>query len=207
MHLINFGGDGYAPLACGAEIVALAKEAGVQRITLLMGGESGTVERAMRGSDLSWTFIQPVEFMSNFLEWAEAIRTKSIVREPFASRRSALVHEADIAAVAAVALVEEGHGGKTYTITGPEVLTPPELLRTIGEAIGRDLKFEELSEAQARRRWQEAGYPEQVIEFFVMVHGNTPPIGYTVLPTVEEVTGHPARPFARWASEHAEVFC
>ncbi|CAM5403775.1 NAD(P)H-binding protein OS=Streptomyces rimosus subsp. rimosus (strain ATCC / DSM 40260 / JCM 4667 / NRRL 2234) OX=1265868 GN=SRIM_025980 PE=4 SV=1 [Streptomyces rimosus subsp. rimosus] len=33
------------------------------------------------------------------------------VREPFAGRLSAMVHEGDIGAVAAVALTEEGHAG------------------------------------------------------------------------------------------------
>jgi uncharacterized protein YbjT (DUF2867 family) len=116
------------------------------------------------------------------------------------------VHEADIAAVAAAALVEQGHGGKSYTITGPQVLTPPEMVRLIGEAIGRDLRFVELTVEQARLRWQEAGFPGEVIEFFLWAHGNTPPIGYTVTTTVEEVTGRPARTFAQWAAEHADAF-
>jgi uncharacterized protein YbjT (DUF2867 family) len=120
--------------------------------------------------------------------------------------RSAIVHEADIASVAATALTEDGHGGKTYTITGPEVLTPPEMIRILGAALRRDIRFIELTEAQAREQWQAEGYPDEVIEFFVWAHGNTPPIGYTVVPTVEQVTGRPARTFAQWAAEHVEDF-
>jgi hypothetical protein len=45
-----------------------------------------------------------------------------------------------------------------------------------------------------------------VIEFFVWAHGSTPPIGYTVVPTVERVTGRPPRTFAQWAAEHAGAF-
>jgi uncharacterized protein YbjT (DUF2867 family) len=208
LHLINFdaGAHGYAMLESGAEIVELAKKAGVQRVTVLRGGEKGSVETAVEASDLAWTFIQPVEFMSNMLEWADSIRTEGVVREPFAGRRTAIVHEADIAAVAAAALMEEGHGGKSYTITGPEVLTPPQMVRLIGEAIGRDLRFVELTVEQARKRWQDAGFPDEVIEFFMWAHGNTPPVGYTVVPTVEEVTGRPARTFAQWAVEHAAAF-
>jgi uncharacterized protein YbjT (DUF2867 family) len=208
LHLINFnsGSDSYDTLQTGAEIVELAKKAGVQRVTVLMGGEKGSIEQAVEASDLCWTFIQPVEFMSNMLEWADSIRAEGVVREPFGKRLSAIVHEADIAAVAAAALVEEGHAGQTYTVTGPEALTPPQMLQLIGASIGQDLKFVELSEEQARQRWQEAGYPDEVIEFFVWAHGNTPPIGYTVVPTVEQVTGRPPRTFAQWACEHVEVF-
>lgn len=206
LHLITFGGDDYAELETGDEIVALARKAGVRRVTVLMGGESGSVDRAVRASDLEWTFLRPVEFMSGALDWAGSIRDEGVVRDGFSNRRSAMIHEADIGAVAATALLEDGHAGKTYTLTGPEVLTPPELVRTIGAAIGRPISYVELTEEQAREQWRAAGFPPEHIEFFVMVHGNTPPEGYTVLPTVEQVTGRPARTFAQWAAENAAAF-
>lgn len=206
LHLINFGGDDYATLQTGGAIIDLAKQAGVQRVTVLLGGEKGSVEQAVKASDLAWTLLQPVEFMSNMLEWVEPIRTEGVVRQPFANRRTAIVHEADIAAVAAAALTQDGHGGKTYTITGPEVLTPPQMLQMIGAAIGRELQFVELTETQAREQWKAAGFNDETIEFFVWVHGNTPEIGYTVTTTVQQVTGRPARTFAQWVAEHADTF-
>ena len=206
LHLINFGGDDYAPLQTAQEIVAMAEKAGVQRVTVLMGGEKGAVEAAVEASSLAWTLLQPVEFMSNMLEWVETIRAEGVVKQAFGSRKTAIVHEADIAAVAATALTEDGHGGKTYTITGGEVLTPPEMVRIIGAAIGREVKFIELTEAQAREQWRAEGFPDEVIEFFVWAHGNTPPIGYTVAPTVEQVTGRKPRTFAQWVAENADKF-
>jgi uncharacterized protein YbjT (DUF2867 family) len=206
LHLINFGGDDYARLQTGNEIMAMAKKAGVQRVTVLLGGEKGALEQAVETSDLAWTFLQPVEFMSGILDWADAIRTEGIVRLPFSNRKTAIVHEADIASVAASALAEDGHGGKTYTITGPEVLTPREMVRIIGATIGRETQFIELTAAQAREKWRAQGYPDEVIEFFVWAHGSTPEIGYTVVPTVEQVTGHSARTFAQWVAEHADDF-
>ncbi len=206
LHLINFSGDDYKLLDTGNEIVTMAEEAGVQRVTVLLGGEKGSLEHAIEASSLAWTFLQPVEFMSNALDFVASVRVDGVVRQAFGSRKSAMVHEADIAAVAAVALTEDGHAGKTYTITGPEVLTPPEMARIIGETIGRDIKFIELSERQAREQWQAEGYPQEVIEFFVWVYGNTPPEGYTVVPTVEQVTGCSARTFAQWVTESAHHF-
>ena len=207
LHLINFGGDDYAMLQTGAEIVALAEKAGVKRVTVLRGGEESTVEQAVKQSSLAWTFLQPVEFMANMLEWSHSIRAERAVRVPFGSRKTAIVHEADIAAVAAAALTEEGHAGKMYDITGGEILTPRDLLRTISQAIGRDLQFIELTEAQARAEWQAAGLPAEIIEFMLWVYGNTPVHGYTVTPVVAQVTGRPPRTFAQWATEHANDFC
>lgn len=205
IHLIAFAGDDYAPLQAAPEILERARNAGVRRVTLLMGGDTQGVEEAVKASGLAWTFLQPVEFMSNMLEWVEPARG-GVIREGFASRRSAIVHEADIAAVAIAALTGEGHGGKTYTITGPESLTPPQMVQAIASANGRDIRFEELTEAQARERWQAQGFPDDAIEYFVWMYGNTPEIGYTVAPTVEQVTGRPARTVAQWAAEHAAAF-
>ena len=59
---------------------------------------------------------------------------------------------------------------------------------------------------QARERWRAMGLADEIIEFLLWVYGDTPPEGYTVLPTVEDVTGRPARSFAQWAREHAAAF-
>jgi uncharacterized protein YbjT (DUF2867 family) len=102
------GGEGNVPLPTGPEIVALATAAGVRRVTVLGTGE-GPVEQAVAASDLEWTVLWPIDFMANTLGWAEAIRTEGAVREPFGSRRTASVDEADFAAVVATVLVDGGH--------------------------------------------------------------------------------------------------
>lgn len=206
LHLINFGGEDYAPLTVGRDLMAAAKAAGVQRVTVLLGGEMGALEESVKDSGLAWTFLQPVEFMSNALDYAEPIKTTGTMRLGFINRKSAIVHDADIAAVAAAALTQEGHGGKTYTITGGDVLTPIDMLKTIGAAIGRDIPLIELSEAEAREQWRAQGFTDDVIEFFVWVYGNTPEIGYTLVPTVQEVTGQPPRTFAQWVGENVTAF-
>lgn len=206
VHFINFSGDDYAALETGPALVRFAEAAGVKRATVLGAGEDGPLEQALRSSGIASTILMPVEFMSNAFDCAESIRSEGVVRQAFATRRSAMVHEADIAAVAATVLTNDGHGGKKYTITGPEVLTPLQMAAQIGERIGRPIDFVELTEAEARALWQGQGFSEETIEFFVWAHGNTPEIGYTVLPTVSEITGKPARTFAQWIDENAGAF-
>ncbi|MGI5481625.1 NAD(P)H-binding protein [Streptomyces lavendofoliae] len=206
LHLITFGGAYFAPLETGPRIVELAREAGVQRITVLNGGGPTPLEDAVRAGDIAWTVVMPVEFMANALEWAEGVRTRDEVREPFPGRLSATVHEGDIGAVAAVALTEEGHAGQEYLITGPEVLTLHDKADAIAAARGREIRLVELSEAEAVGQWRAAGRPQDVIDFLLEMYRDTPPEGRTVLDTVEKVTGRPARTFARWAREHAGAF-
>ena len=204
-HLITFGGDGDEPLTTGPQLVELASHAGARRITVLGGWEESTVEQALRASDIGWTLLAPVEFMSGALEWADSVRGHGAVRL-LASWPSAVVHEADIAAVAVTALTEDGHAGQTYPITGPQALTAAERTRLIGRAIGRDVAFEHLTEDQERDRLRSYGYPEDYVEFGIQLATNPPPQAGVVHPTVEEVTGRPARTFMQWATEHAEAF-
>ncbi|MBD0839506.1 NAD(P)H-binding protein [Streptomyces sp. TRM68416] len=207
LHLITFGGAYFAPLETGPRILELAHAAGVRRITVLHGGGPTPLEDAARADDqVDWTVLMPVEFMANALEWAATIVPSDEVREPFVDRLSAMVHEGDIGAVAAVALTEEGHGGQEYVITGPELLTVGDKVTTLAAARGRDISLVELSEEQAVAQWRAAGHPEDVIAFLVEAYGNTPEVGRTVVDTVEKVTGRPARTFRQWAEEHADAF-
>ncbi|WP_328440123.1 NAD(P)H-binding protein [Streptomyces sp. NBC_00444] len=207
LHLITFGGPYFAPLETGPRILELARAAGVRRVTVLHGGGPSLLEDAVRADDgVDWTVLMPVEFMANALEWADGITASGVVREPFVSRLSAMVHEGDIGAVAAVALTEEGHGGKEYVITGPELLTVGDKVATIAAACGREIALAELTEEEAVAQWRAAGHPEDVIGFLLEAYGNTPEVGRTVVDTVEKVTGRPARTFGQWATEHADAF-
>ncbi|MFI2038911.1 NAD(P)H-binding protein [Streptomyces bottropensis] len=207
VHLITFGGAYFAPLEAGPRILELARAAGVRRITVLHGGGPTPLEDAVRADDgVDRTVLMPVEFMANALEWADGIVASDEVREPFVSRLSAMVHEGDIGAVAAVALTEEGHAGQEYVITGPELLTVGDKVAAIAAARGREIVLTELTEEQAVAQWRAAGHPDEVIGFLVEAYGNTPEVGRRVVDTVEKVTGNPARTFAQWAARHADVF-
>jgi uncharacterized protein YbjT (DUF2867 family) len=206
-HLINFHGDDFAPLANGEELVALARRAGVRRVTVLKGDVTRSpLEQAVVAGGLEWTFLAPVEFMANTLEWAEAVKTEGVVREGFAAMKSALIDEADIAAVAAVALTRDGHAGQEYLLTGPEALTPPERVQILEKVLGRPLQFVELSRDEVLAGWRVAGFADADIEFFLKMRTEPPAAGYTVLPTVEQVTGRPPGTFARWVRAHAAAF-
>ncbi|MEU4746818.1 NAD(P)H-binding protein [Actinosynnema sp. NPDC023658] len=216
-HLINFG-HGYRPLDNGDQVAAAAVRAGVRRVTLLGGWAEGTLEPAVRSSDLEWTHLRPLEFMANTLaDWGPPLRADGVIREPHGDRRSACVHEADIAAVAATALTTDGHAGQTYTLTGPEAVTPRDKVRHLAHATGRDLRFEELTPQQARELWTAdppslqiyrvaPGGPAEKADFVLRLYADTPEAGRTVTDAVQRVTGRPARTFATWAAEHADAF-
>ena len=60
---------------------------------------------------------------------------------PIGDARVSGVDVRDIAAVAGVALTEQGHDGKTYTITGPAAVTHSGMASALSKAIGRPVAF------------------------------------------------------------------
>ncbi|MEF2529096.1 NmrA family NAD(P)-binding protein [Streptomyces sp. CS62] len=189
----------------GPELVGRAVAAGVQRITVLWGGWVGPVERAVEDSGVEWTRLEPQEFMSNTLAWADSVRREGVVREPY-DFPSALVHEADIAAVAAVALMEDGHVGKAYNLTGPQALTASERIAVLSKIIGRDVELVRITHEQAVERLTATGVSRADAEYVVGWYAKPTEDSTTVVDTVQRVTHRPARTFAEWVDEHAERF-
>jgi uncharacterized protein YbjT (DUF2867 family) len=190
----------------GEVVEALATPA--RRIVYLSAEAAGArpdsfwaaVERAIERSGADWTFLRPTGFAANTLMWADQIRESSVVRWPYGQAARSLIHERDIAAVAVRALTEDGHSGARYVLTGPETLTQAEQAQAIGEALGRTVRWEELSRREAEE--QISGLPETALDTWASFV-ETPEI---VTSTVEEVTGEPARPFGEWARDHANDF-
>lgn len=202
-----------------AGTLAAARDAGVTRVTLLSGGSAGNTEdpdnavtrymaaseAAVRESGLSWTFLRPSAFMSNALEWVEQLRTGDVVRAAFADVRMASTDPADIGAVAARTLVSAGHEGEILTLSGPEALLPADRVRILGEVLGRELRFEGLSNEEAHAQMIAAMPAEYVAAFFSFYVDGT--LDESVLrPTVREVLGREPRTFRQWAEAHADAF-
>lgn len=162
------------------------------------------IERHIERSGLEWTFLRPTGFAANTLMWADQIRDTGVVRFPYGQAARSLIHERDIAAVAVRALTEDGHAGAHYVVSGPETLTQAEQAHAIGEALGRPVRWEELSREDAREELAEqlGGIPEGALDSWA-AFVESPEI---VTSTVEEITGRPARTFRQWATDHAEDF-
>ncbi|WP_228638040.1 alcohol dehydrogenase catalytic domain-containing protein [Microtetraspora sp. AC03309] len=159
------------------------------------------IERLIAGAAREWTVLRPHAFAANTLRWAEQVRA-GVVRQPYGEAAFSPIHERDVAAVAVRALLDEGHHGAVYTLTGPRPLTQREQARAIGAAIGRSVRWEEEPPEEARLRLLGLGWPAPAVDG--MLRGLAEPGPATG--TVEEVTGAPASTFETWASEHAADF-
>jgi uncharacterized protein YbjT (DUF2867 family) len=200
-------------------VVDLAVQAGVRRIVDLSSSGADdeaqgdpaswwfyAVEQAVESATgVEWTHLRPGEFMLNALAWADSIRQEGVVKAAYGEAAYAPLDLVDIAAVAARALLDDGHHGQKYMMTGPEALSKREKVRIIGEVLGRELRFVEISHDEARTQMLALGYGEATDW---LLDGDAQMIGHPqpVLPTVPDLLGRPARTFAEWARDHADAF-
>jgi uncharacterized protein YbjT (DUF2867 family) len=162
------------------------------------------LDRMVMDSAREWTIVRPGMFAANaIMWWARQIQTGDEVRWPYGAVETAPIDERDIAAVVARALMDGGHAGRDYVITGPEAITQAEQVRTIGDAIGRRLVFHELTPGEFRAEYPAYG---QAANMLLAAWGAAAGVPAYVTTTVKDVTGAPARSFAEWAVANAAAF-
>jgi (4-alkanoyl-5-oxo-2,5-dihydrofuran-3-yl)methyl phosphate reductase len=207
-----------------ANLVAAAQRTGVAHIVQLstlgveevaeendtpLGRWHRAAERALTGSSVGWTILRPNGFMTHALSWAPDIREKSVVRSPTADLTEALVAPEDIADVAVRALTTDGHEGVAYALTGPEALTTRQQVAVLGEVLGRELRFEQIS-LEEHHGVMAARYSRETADGVVKALRSALESGDgfrgRVFPGVPQALGVPGRTFRHWATEHAAAF-
>jgi uncharacterized protein YbjT (DUF2867 family) len=203
-----------------ANVVKAAQVSGVRRIVLLssyavlgdpvpaMGRWHHERERLIQDSGLSATFLRPTGFMTNTFDWLPTIRAGGYVLDPIGPGRAAPVDPADIGAVAAAALLEDGHEKQAYTVTGPEAFTLAEQVAILGTALGRELDVRpiETPEDAVRFRYPDGAPPDlaaAIVEGLELMRADTVGLRTDV---VRRITGRDPRTFAAWCRENAAAF-
>ncbi|WP_214322411.1 NAD(P)H-binding protein [Nonomuraea sediminis] len=199
------------------DVLAQAKQAGVEHVVLLSaaGADSasedaitsmhGRAEDAVAASGIGWTFLRPGGFATNRLVWARTIRERDVVLDAFPESQSALIHEADIADAAHHVLTHPGHLGATHTLTGPESITLRDQVGILAHALGRPLTVELQSLDDYREALRPFGPPE-IVEARIRRLAALVGVPAPTTPTVQALTGHPARSFTTWATDHLADF-
>lgn len=188
--------------ALGAEVgrVVYLSAAGAEETEGVWGG----VERAVRRSAREWTFLRVTGLATNALAWSDKVH-RGVVRAPFGAATRSLVHERDVAEMGVRALLDDGHAGRAYVVSGPEVVSQTDQVRMIGEEIGVPARWEEqpLDEALVELS-QEVGvdFAHQLIEHWTA----NVDIPEEVSEDVARVLGRPALGFREWVRDHVADF-
>ena len=201
-------------------VLAAAASASVEHIVLLssvnaigdpvpaMGRWHRERERLLADSGIPATVLRPGGFMTNALEWAGTIRDGGYVFDPTGPGRFALIDPADIAAVAGLALLEDGHEGRTYVPTGDEVRTLAEHVNILADVLGREIEVRTAAtpEEAVRARYPQGATPAlaaALLEAAAAMRADL--VGFRT-DEVERLLGRRPGTFAQWCARNADAF-
>ena len=193
--------------ATAFDVCRLAREAGVRHIVDMAGEKGGhwqPIEDAVEASGVPFTHLEPGEFMLNATLWVDQIRAGDVVRDAFPAAANAPVAQEDIAAVAARVLLSEDHVGASHNLTGPSSLTRPEKVAAIGRALRRDLRYVEVTGAEAVELFESlmGSYGTWHLDGLAQLVQAPQPAASTVA----DLLGRPATSYEQWAGRHADLF-
>ena len=157
-------------------LLAEAKRVGVKHIVKLSGKISDRSavgfskwnregEQKIKASGIPYTILRGNFFMQNLFGSAAQIKQGSFTMGP-AAKRFALLDTRDIAATAVAALTEEGHGGKTYDLNGPDLLDGNEQAAVFSSVLGRPVKYLDITVDAFIERLKSFGLPPWMVEAF-----------------------------------------
>jgi uncharacterized protein YbjT (DUF2867 family) len=165
------------------------------------------VQRYLTASGTSWTVLRPSQFMQVYFEEVPDIVDSGELRLPLGDTTLAPVDIEDIAKVAHAVLTTSGHEGRTYVMTGPEVLTMAEVADRIADAIGKPVIYRNVSTEDKKRAWLEAGYPPPRANAFAQLFEERSRLGRSTADlSTHERFGIEPTTFAQFARRNADVF-
>ncbi|MFN3228145.1 MAG: NmrA family NAD(P)-binding protein [Hyphomicrobiales bacterium] len=100
--------------------------------------------------DMSVTTVNPGWFADNYLKVLDMAAHMGVFTMPLGDgriKKNAAPSNEDIARVVAAALIDpDAHSGQTYRPTGPELMSPDEIAAAMGRALGRKVRYMDISE-------------------------------------------------------------
>jgi uncharacterized protein YbjT (DUF2867 family) len=146
------------------------KQSGIRHVVKLsaMGGRAATFPRQhadsedyIKSSGVAYTFLRPNGFMQNMVNYnAPTINTQNAFYGCQGEGRVSHIDIRDIAAVAVKTLTEDGHEGKTHTLSGPAALSNAQIAQILSDDLAREINYVDLPPEQLKQAMLAAGMPE-----------------------------------------------
>lgn len=163
-------------------------------------------ERMVQETGIPWTFLQPPWCNQNFTRgYFMPMLAQGILALPFGDGVSGWIDTRDIADVALKVFTENGHEGKSYCLTGPELISLRQIASMLSEASGRSIVYQPLSDEQWLEGCRKMGLPPLAAQATLALIAKTRD-GYATKITdeVERIAGHKPRTFAQFAADFAD---
>ena len=166
------------------------------------------IEEGLAAAGIAHTLLRSNAYMQNVLALAPAIAATSSFGSAAGQGRAGMVDARDVAAVAAaIAVSPAAHAGKTYWLTGPELLSNYDVADTLSKLLGRTIAYRELTFEENKDAMIRAGVPAPVAEMNAQAFSLTADGDAAWLTEdVPSLLGRPARSFEQFTADYAAAF-
>jgi uncharacterized protein YbjT (DUF2867 family) len=205
----------------GIKAIQAAKAAGITKIVrssaqgagpnaaIQLGRMHYAVEKAIEDSGIPFTILRPANFMQNYLTFGtpESIRGESAFYSPLGEAKVSVIDTRDISAVAAKVLVESGHEGKRYELTGGESLSNSGIAAMFSHALGHTVNYVSIPQENADGAMAARGAPAWLVKLISELNG-IGKAGYLaeVRPDVELILKRKPITFTKFLADNLHVF-
>lgn len=173
----------------------------------LLKSYHGQAEEHLQGSGLPYTIVRPNFYMQNMLHCAPSIIAEDKFYLPFREGRTGITAVTNVAEFIVEVLTAAGHAGKTYDVTGPEILSFYDLAGQMSEVLGRTITYVDLPPQEFRSQLLNWGssewYVASVMDLFELIAEDR---GASISDTYAKVCGKAPQSFRQFVQEHAAVF-
>jgi uncharacterized protein YbjT (DUF2867 family) len=193
------------------------KQSGIRHVVKLsaMGGRAATFPRQhadsedyIKSSGVAYTFLRPNGFMQNMVNYnAPTINTQNAFYGCQGEGKVSHIDIRDIAAVAVKTLTEDGHEGKTHTLTGSAALSNAQIAQILSDDLAREINYVDLPPEQLKQAMLAAGMPEWSadalcdLQRFYREGGAS-----TLTPDVEQILRRKPTSFEQFSRDYRQAF-
>ena len=166
------------------------------------------IEAGLAASGLPQTLLRSNAYMQNTLMLAPVIAKTSSFGSAAGKGLVGMVDARDVGAVAAeIAASPAPHVGKTYWLSGPELISNYDVAEVLSKLLGRTITYRELSLDENKNAMVSAGVPEAIAEqnaqaFSLTAEGDAE----WVSDDVQAILGRSARSYEQFATDYAPAF-
>ena len=166
------------------------------------------IEAYLEGAGLSYTLLRANAYMQNLLAFAPVIKQSGGFLMSAGDGQVGMIDARDVAATAAkLATSPRAHGGRTYWLTGPDLITYNDVAKELSDALGHPVEYRRTTPEEHREVMVRAGVPATVATsnaqaFGLIAEGDAAWLS----DDVASVTGTGPRPLRTFIADHIAAF-
>jgi uncharacterized protein YbjT (DUF2867 family) len=200
-------------------VIASAVRRGVQHIVKITSKASADspverrrgqaqIEAYLLTAGLSYTLLRANAYLQNLLALAPMIKQSGGFLMSAGNGQVGMIDARDVAATAVKVAASPGtHAGRTYWLTGPDLITYNDVAKELSDALGCTIEYRRTTPAEHRAAMVQAGVPETVATsnaqaFGLIAEGDAAWLS----DEVASVTGTAPRPLRTFIADHIAAF-